>query len=156
MGDAASRTRNRSALRSFTTWATARWSMTDLATLIGRRRENADTTKAIDRHLIEALWQRRDLPPRDKTLFRLLYESAARSVEVLGLHGGNLALEAKRGRVRRTGGSTDWILWQSGTARLLPRLLPRLLTDRRRRTGRDDTGHHRSPLVTTAGRSLCR
>ncbi|MEU6719731.1 hypothetical protein ABZ897_50460 [Nonomuraea sp. NPDC046802] len=35
----------------------ARWSMTDLAAQIERRRENTDTTKVIDRHLIEALWQ---------------------------------------------------------------------------------------------------
>ncbi|WP_188196176.1 hypothetical protein [Nonomuraea sp. SYSU D8015] len=36
--------------------------MTDLAALVERRQENTDTTKVIDRHLIEALWQRRDLP----------------------------------------------------------------------------------------------
>lgn len=138
-GNTAPRTwnRHRSALRSFTTWTAARWSMTDLAALVERRRENHDTTKVIDRHLIEALWQRRDLPLRDKTLFRLLYESAARSAEVLGLDVGDLVLEAKRGRVRRKGGAIDWILWQSGTARLLPRLLagrtrgPVFLTDRR-------------------------
>lgn len=124
-GDAAARSwnRHRSALRSFITWAAARWSMTDLAALVERRRENTDTTKVIDRHLIEALWQRRDLPLRDKALWRMLYESAARSVEVLGLDVGDLVLEAKRGRVRRKGGAIDWILWQSGTARLLPRLL---------------------------------
>ncbi|GIH26275.1 hypothetical protein Aph01nite_45850 [Acrocarpospora phusangensis] len=125
-GNAAARTwnRHRSAVRSFTTWAATRWSMTDLAALIERRRENVDATKAIDRHLIEALWQRRDLPLRDKTLFRLLYESAARSVEVLGLDVSDLVLEAKRGRIRRKGGDTDWILWQSGTARLLPACSP--------------------------------
>jgi hypothetical protein len=78
-GDAAARTwnRHRSTLRSLTTWTAARWSMTDLAALVERRRENTDATKVIDRHLIETLWQRRDLPLRDKALFRLLYESAA-------------------------------------------------------------------------------
>ncbi|MFI7640510.1 tyrosine-type recombinase/integrase [Nonomuraea sp. NPDC049400] len=137
--NAAARTwnRHRSALRSFTTWTAARWGMTDLAALVERRRETTDTTKVIDRYLIEALWQRRDLPLRDKTLFRLLYESAARSAEVLGLDVGDLVPESKRGRVRRKGGTTDWILWQAGTARLLPRLLagrtrgPVFLTDRR-------------------------
>ncbi|MFG2076368.1 tyrosine-type recombinase/integrase [Nonomuraea maritima] len=150
-GNTAARTwnRHRSALRSFTTWAAARWSMTDLAALIERRRENTDATKVIDRHLIEALWQRRDLPLRDKALFRLLYESAARSAD-LGLDVADLVLEAKRGRVRRKGGSTDWILWQSGTARLLPRLLagrtrgPVFLTDRRP-----------GPARTPAGADLC-
>ncbi|MEU4539829.1 site-specific integrase [Streptosporangium sp. NPDC023825] len=83
------------------------------------------------------MWERRDLPLRDKTLFRLVYESAARAHEVLGLNVGDLVTEAKRGRVQRKGGATDWIQWQSGTARLLPRLLagrrrgPVFLTDRR-------------------------
>jgi integrase len=124
-------------VRSFAAWTAPRWGTPDLTALIERRKEDPDTTKVIDRHLIEALWQRRDLPLRDKTLFRLLYESAARSVEVLALDVSDLVLEAKRGRVRRKGGAIDWILWQSGTARLLPRLLagrtsgPVFLTDRR-------------------------
>ncbi|MEO3860985.1 site-specific integrase [Acrocarpospora sp. B8E8] len=129
--------RHRAALRSFTAWTAPRWGAPDLTALIERRKEDSDATKVIDRHLIEALWQRRDLPLRDKALFRLLYESAARSVEVLGLDVSDIVPEAKRGRVRRKGGATDWILWQSGTARLLPRLLsgrtsgPLFLTDRR-------------------------
>ncbi|MGN9788625.1 tyrosine-type recombinase/integrase [Nonomuraea sp. ZG12] len=156
--EAAARTwnRHRSALRSFTTWAAARWSTTDLAVLIERRRENADATKVIDRHLIEALWQRQDLPLRDKTLFRLLYESAARSVEALGLDVADVVPEAKRGRVRRKGGATEWILWQSGTARLLPRLLtgrtsgPVFLTDRRPGPARTPAAVDLCPLTGRA------
>ncbi|MFI7135783.1 hypothetical protein ACIBQ1_59770 [Nonomuraea sp. NPDC050153] len=84
-GNAAPRTWNRH--------RSARWSMTDLAALVERRRENTDATKVIDRHLIEALWQRRDLPLREKALFGLLYESAARSAAILGLDVGNLVLD---------------------------------------------------------------
>ena len=45
----------------------------------------------------------------------------------------------RRARVTRKGGAVDWIVWQTGTARLLPRLLqgrtsgPVCLTDRKAR-----------------------
>lgn len=59
----------------------------------------------IDRHRIEALWARRDLGLREKTLWRLLYDSAARI-------GEDLDLDAKRGRAIRKGGDIHWILWE--------------------------------------------
>jgi hypothetical protein len=69
----------------------------------------------------------------------VLYETAARSAEVLGLDVPDLDLPNRRARVRRKGGQLDTIVWQTGTARLLPRLLrgrtagPVFLTDRRSR-----------------------
>ena len=74
---------------------------------------------------------------REKTLWRLLYETAARASEVLGLDVDDLDLRNRRARVRRKGGAVDIIVWQTGSARLLPRLLegrrtgPVFLTDRR-------------------------
>jgi integrase len=53
----------------------------------------------------------------------MLYETAARSAEVLCLDVGDLDLANRRSRVRRKGGAVDIIVWQTGTARLLPRLL---------------------------------
>jgi integrase len=53
----------------------------------------------------------------------MLYETAARSAEVLGLDVEDLDLPNRRARVRRKGGAVDVIVWQTGTARLLPRLL---------------------------------
>jgi integrase len=69
----------------------------------------------------------------------MLYETAARSAEVLGLDVEDLDLPSRRARVRRKGGAIDIIVWQTGTARLLPWLIkgrkagPLFLTDRRAR-----------------------
>jgi integrase/recombinase XerC/integrase/recombinase XerD len=56
-------------------------------------------------------------------LWRLLYESAARASEVLALDVIDLDQPNRRARVGSKGGNTDWIHWQTATARLLPRLL---------------------------------
>lgn len=141
-GGAAARTwnRHRSALRSFTTWASAPtrgYLNTDLAALIDRRPEITDRTRAIDRHAVEALWERKDVALREETLWRMLYESAARADSVLALDIEDLDQTNKRGKVTAKGGSIIWIHWQSGTARLLPRLIagrtrgPLFLADRR-------------------------
>jgi site-specific recombinase XerD len=138
--EAAPRTwnRHRSALRSFTTWAAGRgWVTADLAALIERRPEKRDRTRAIDRHTVDALLADPKVPLRDKTLRRLAYESAARADEVLALNIEDLDLANKRGQITGKGGDTRWIHWQSGTARLLPRLIggrtsgPLFLADRR-------------------------
>ena len=72
---------------------------------------------AIDRAL-----SRRDVPLREKTLWRMLYQTAARASEVLALNIEDPGLDARRAPVRSTGGDTEWICWGSGTAHLLPRL----------------------------------
>ena len=53
----------------------------------------------------------------------MLYETAARSAELLALDVEDLDLPSQRARVRCKGGAIDVIVWQTGTARLLPRLL---------------------------------
>ena len=53
----------------------------------------------------------------------MLYETAARAEEILGMDVPHLDLPSKRGRVISKGGTTDWVHWQTGTAVLLPRLL---------------------------------
>jgi len=42
---------------------------------------------------LEALWRRDDLRLRDKTLWRLLYETAARANEALNLRPRNVAVD---------------------------------------------------------------
>jgi integrase len=85
------------------------------------------------------LLTRDDIAIRERTLWRLLYETAARSAEVLRLDVEEMDLADRRAKVRRKGGAIDIIVWQTGTARLLPRLLkgrksgPVFLTDRRAR-----------------------
>jgi hypothetical protein len=88
--DAAARTwnRHRSAVRSFAAWAAGpsrAWVTADLAALLERRPETRNRTRAIARHEVDALLSRGDVPLREKTLWRLLYESAARADSVLSL-----------------------------------------------------------------------
>ena len=76
---------------------------------------------------------------RERTLWRTLYETAARSAEVLALNVEDLGLPNRCARVRRKGGAIDVIIWQTGTARLMPRLLkgrksgPVFVTERKAR-----------------------
>jgi integrase len=94
---------------------------------VERRREPTNATRALPRAAIERALSRRDVPLREKTLWRLLYETAARASEVLALNIDDLDLDldldARRAPIRSKGGDTEWIHWGSGTAHLLPRLL---------------------------------
>ncbi|MBN6056886.1 site-specific integrase, partial [Nonomuraea sp. RK-328] len=120
-------------------WRDQDWLTGDPIRRVRRRARTPDRTKALDRALIESLLTRQTLPLRERTLFRLLYESAARAEEVLALDVADLDLRSRRARVRRKGGAVDIIVWQTPTARLLPRLLdgrragPVFLTGRRAR-----------------------
>ncbi|WP_132119861.1 RNA polymerase sigma factor [Actinocrispum wychmicini] len=117
--------RHRSAVRSFSAWA----EIPDLATNLDRRAEPPTDTAAIPD--LAALFGR-DLPIRERTLWRLLSESAAGVAAVLSLNVEDLDLDDRRGRA-----DDKWISWRSGTARLLPDLLggrtrgPLFLADRR-------------------------
>jgi integrase len=116
--------RNRAAVAGWLSWCTRnRLPAPGLPAGCERRREPADTTRAVSRSAIERALSRRDVPLREKTLWRLLYESAARASEVLALNIEDLDLDARRAPIRSKGGDTEWIYWGSGTARLLPRLL---------------------------------
>jgi integrase/recombinase XerC/integrase/recombinase XerD len=120
-------------------WAAQGWITADPSRLLLRRRPRPDRSRALSRADVEQLLTRGGIALRERTLWRLLYESAARSAEVLRLDVEDLDLPNRRARVRRKGGAVDWIVWQTGTARLLPRLLqgrttgPVFLTDRKAR-----------------------
>ena len=83
----------------------------------------SDRARELSRGDVEQLLTREDIGLRDRTLWRMLYETAARSAEVLALDVGDLDMPNRKARVRRKGGAVDVIVWQTGTARLLPRLL---------------------------------
>ena len=85
-----------------------------------RRAETHDHTRSIPLATLERLWERRDIDLRERTLWRLLYETAARAEEVLRLDVEDLDVLGKRARVRSKGGDTDWLFFGSGSARLLP------------------------------------
>ena len=105
--------------------------------LVVRRREPRDQTKAIPYQDLEKLWSRRDIDLREKTLWRMLYETAARAGEILALNIEDLDLPRKRAVITGKGGHREYVFWASGAARLLSRYLagrqrgPVFLTHRR-------------------------
>jgi RNA polymerase sigma factor (sigma-70 family) len=128
-GQAAAATwnRHRAAIRSFARWAGRQ----DLAAGLDRRPDAAGRAEPIAGGGLDELW-RLDVPLRERTLWRLLYESAAPVTTVLALNVEDLDLADRRARVGRR-----WVTWRSGTAALLPELTagrsrgPLFLTDRR-------------------------
>ena len=133
--------RNLDAIRSAQRyWHDQGWmTIIDLTSAVRRRQRAADRSRALSHAEVEQLLTREDIGIRERTLWRLLYETAARSAEVLRLDVEDLDLPNRKAKVRRKGGAIDVIVWQTGTARLLPRLLkgrksgPVFLTDRRAR-----------------------
>lgn len=90
---------------------------------VERKREPRDETKALAYDDIDKLWSRPGVGIREKTLWRMLYETAARTNEILALDIENLDLSRKRAVVIGKGGHREVVVWASGTARLLPRYL---------------------------------
>jgi site-specific recombinase XerD len=80
-----------------------RWLVEDLTVDLERRPEPADRTKAIPLPELERLWRREDVGVREKALWRLLYETAARASEALAINVEDLELDNKRARVRSKG-----------------------------------------------------
>jgi len=98
------------------------WLATDPTAGWARPKIARDHSRALTREQIAALWCL-DVGLREKTLWRLLYETAARATEILPLDIADLDRPGKRARVISKGGDTDWVYYQTGTALLLPRLL---------------------------------
>lgn len=141
-GERAPATYNRAlgVLRSaYAHWLAQGWALADPTASLRRRRIPADRPRALTRADVDQLLGRDDVPLRDRVLWRLAYESAARVGELLALDVRDLDLPNRRARVVRKGGAVDTITWQTGTARLLPKLLrgrksgPLFLTERRAR-----------------------
>jgi integrase/recombinase XerD len=103
-------------------WLGEGWISSDPTIGIERRPRPADPTKALSERQVEALW-RMNAPIREKTLWKLIYESAAPVDEVLSLNVEDLIFSARCGRTGPWGGPTRWIKWRSSTARLLPHLI---------------------------------
>jgi integrase len=115
----------RAAVGSWLSWCTAaqRWAAPGVPPSAERRRENADSTQAVDRARIDRLCKRSDIPLRERCLWRLLYESASRASAVLALNVEDLDLANRRARITQKGGDTLWIAWGTDAARLLARLI---------------------------------
>jgi integrase len=117
---------NRAALTSAAAWWRDQPDIpvdSDPFSRIGRRAVPPDRSKALDRADIERLLTNQRIPLRERCLWSLLYDSAARSAEVLRLDVEDLDLANHRARVTRKGGAQDTIIWKSRTARLLSNYL---------------------------------
>ena len=133
-GTAAARTwnRHRAAVRSFSAWA----SLADLSAELDRRPEIREQRPSIGAPQLDAFWDHPDAALREKTFWRLLYESAAAAKAALSLNVEDLELDDRRAHRATTNGPV-WLCWGSGTARLLSRLVagrtrgPVFLADRR-------------------------
>ena len=139
-GHLAPRTWNRhvATVRSFTSWCRDHgWPAGDLYLAADRRAAPADDSKAIPLPQLERLWGNREVPLRERALWRLLYDSAARAEEVLGLDVPDLDLANRQARARVKGGDTHLLHFQTAAARLLRALIagreagPVFLTERR-------------------------
>jgi integrase len=133
--------RNLDAVRSAQRyWQDRGWMNTiDLTAALRRRKRAEDRSRALGRDDIDRLLSREDIGIREKVLWCMLYETAARSAEILRLDIEDLDLANRRSKVTRKGSAVDVVIWQTRTARLLPRLIkgrkkgPLFLTDRKAR-----------------------
>jgi len=124
-------------IRSFWSFAQRQgWTDTDAVSGLERRRVVEDHARVLSRAELEGLFARRDVTARDRALWRLLYETAARANEVLNLNVEDLGLNARRAITTRKGGDRDVLHFQTGSARLLPKMIngrtsgPLFLADR--------------------------
>ncbi len=139
-GTAAPATWNRhvATVRSFLAYAERHRLLPNIDVRSGRRREPEDRTRAIGSVELERIWALR-VPVREKALWRLLYETAARASEALSLNVEDLDLPNRSAAITGKGGRRDYVFWQTPTARLLPHLVagrehgPLFVTDRRAR-----------------------
>ena len=95
----------------------------DLLRLVEYRKPPTDARKALPYGELEAIFRDRSVGLREKTLWRMLYETAARASEILALDVDDLDLARKRAFITSKGGDIDLIYWADGTARLLRRYL---------------------------------
>jgi site-specific recombinase XerD len=139
-GGLAPRTWNRhlATTGSFLAWCRRHgWPAGNLTLRVDRRPTGEDETRAIPLPDLERLWARSDIPLRERALWRLLYDSAARAEEVLGLDVPDLDLANRQARARTKGGHVRPLHFQTAAARLLAKLVagrdlgPVFLTERR-------------------------
>ncbi|GII94441.1 tyrosine-type recombinase/integrase [Sinosporangium siamense] len=135
---AATWNRHLSALVSSTPWAQRQELLAvNPARRLQRRRAARRSDRAIPRVRLEALFIGAGHALRERLLWRLLYETAARAEEALTLDVDDPDMEFRRARVISKGGAVEYVHWATGTARLLPRLIkgrtggPLFLADRR-------------------------
>jgi integrase len=122
---------NRSALKSAAGWWNEgvrrtegqHWGIPDPFARIGPRDVPERRDRALTVARVRALLDDTRVPIRERALWALLYESAARVHEVLALNVEDLDAPNHRARVVRKGGAVDVVIWQRQGAMLLSRYL---------------------------------
>lgn len=112
------------------------WTKTDPTGGLERKRLAHREARSIAYDELAALWSRKDVKLRERLFWRMLYSTAARAVEILSLNIEDLDIPRKRARVRAKGGAVETVVWDAGTARLLPRYI---------------AGRKKGPLFITSG-----
>ena len=121
---AATWNRHLSALTSFTAWAQRNEILTtNPARRLERRKPARRGDRSIPRTRLEKMFTDDKRGLRERVLWRMLYETAARAEEILTLNVEDLDPEFQRARVKSKGGAVEYVHWATGSARLLPRLL---------------------------------
>lgn len=119
-------------------WRQQGWLAGDPLVRLRARPAPPDTSRALSRDRVTEILGSA-APLRERVLWHMLYESSARADEVLMLDVPDLDTANRCAVVTRKGGTREVIAWQTGTARLLPRMLagrksgPLFLTDRKAR-----------------------
>ena len=113
-------------LGSFFAYTTRQgWTVKSPAAGLERRRLRARREDDAQRRAIPKLeltaFLNTEHPLREKTLWWLLYETAARANEILALNVEDLDLPRRRAVVIGKGGRAELVGWETKTARLLPR-----------------------------------
>jgi integrase/recombinase XerC/integrase/recombinase XerD len=82
-------------------WADQGWVTSDPVRSLRRRSPARTVPRALSRADVERLLTCDDIAIRERTLWRMLYETAARSAEVLAMDVEDLDLPSRRAKVRR-------------------------------------------------------
>jgi integrase len=99
------------------------WADAGEAASIAPRKVAADRDRAIPRDALARLLADGKVPLRERALWTMLYETAARLSEILRLDVQDLDLAGHRATVTRKAGAADVVVWRAGTAGLLAQML---------------------------------
>ncbi|MGB6164261.1 MAG: site-specific integrase [Pseudonocardiaceae bacterium] len=137
------------ALRSLAGYALRQeWIHTDPTRHLERRKTTSRGDKTIPAARLDKLFTDDRAALRERVLWRMAYETAARAEEVLTLDIPDLDLQFRRALTRSKGGDREYLHWATATARLLPRLLTG------RTTGPVFLAERRSPAAGNRARAL--
>lgn len=116
--------RNRAAMSSlFALAVRKRWLAYNPVEDVSRRKQRSTPDRALRFEELQAAWTDPTVALRDRTLWVMLYETAARTTEVLSLNVEDCQFNERQATVKGKGGGRERVFWATTTTRLLDRLL---------------------------------